>query len=482
MNVRKLHVVNASAPSSCQFLLSILELPIVGLCCVLHGSVSTCPLAQSPHLSFESQIGLKSSRDHILSGRQTFRRHKATNDRNVRPRDEIRYFESDHQSALPTSATDTLNTIIGLVLTRMASSSAHTPECFASALSKVRRLSISSLPHQSRPAQLLVALEATVFGNSDVTPGAHNASAYLDALLQCLQRAYPDEGKMEIMGLGAVIPATLYLLAIVVPETPTRELLSKISPLLECLLPLYPTALEQPPAIRSLLQITTFVLVVAPPALLNSSPLLKKAWNHLLGLNLDPRPKVRHLAQEGVRQVLCTPVPPRTSAGAHPYLPRARGWVTSVLEEEAKSGGTSSKGKKARLADGEDAEGKRAIWVVQGLRGWIAVWGNQVSRSSKRIAEYADRRRSTSRSSARYCCPCHFSPISPRKSTPSSPICSRRRQTTLLAPNHQPLQTFQPSWTRYCHHHRRSSRTPRTSRRICLLSHRHSSRCPYKTR
>ena len=66
------------------------------------------------------------------------------------------------------------------------------------------------------------------------------------------------------------------------------------------------------------------------------------------------------------------------SPSAHPYLPRAREWVTEVLEEEAKTGGASSKVKKAKFADGEDAEGKRAIWIVQGLRGWVAVWGDEV--------------------------------------------------------------------------------------------------------
>lgn len=49
----------------------------------------------------------------------------------------------------------------------------------------------------------------------------------------------------------------------------------------------------------------------------------------------------------------------------------------NVLEEEVKTGG--ARGKKARFADAEDMEGKKAIWVVQGLRGWVAVWGDEVS-------------------------------------------------------------------------------------------------------
>lgn len=269
---------------------------------------------------------------------------------------------------------------------------------FATALSNVRRLTSSNLAHQSKPAQLLVAIEQTISSqlasssssSSSSLTLPHSATAYFASLLQCLERACADEvqggneediAETENMGQGALIPATLYLLAIVVPETPTQVVLSKVSPLLECILPLYDTALEHPPALRSLLQITTSLLAFAPAGLLSSSPLLKKSWNYLLELNLDPRPKVRHLAQEGVRKVLTTPIPPKLTPGAHPYLPRAREWTMRILQEEASgaNGAAASSKKKARFADGEDGEGKKGIWVVQGLRGWVAVWGEDVS-------------------------------------------------------------------------------------------------------
>ena len=269
--------------------------------------------------------------------------------------------------------------------------SIDTPETLEGALAKVRRLNGSNLPHQSKPAQLLIAIESSLkstlpaASSSSAVP-AYTSTAYFAALFQCLEKAVNDEvgededmAETENMGQGALIPATLYLLAIVIPETPAQVVLSKLSPLLECLLPLFDTALEHPPALRSLLQITTSLLLFATGPILSSSPLLKKAWNYLLELNLDPRPKVRHLAQEGVRKVLTTPVPPKLTAGSHPYLPRAREWVTAHLEEEAKNGGSSSKGKKARFADADDGEGKKVIWIVQGLRGWVAVWGDEVS-------------------------------------------------------------------------------------------------------
>lgn len=267
------------------------------------------------------------------------------------------------------------------------------PASFGTQLANVRRLTGSSLSHQSKPAQLLTAVEQTI---STSLPGStipYPATAYFTSLLSVLEKACSDDilpgetgeemAETEQMGGGALIPATLYLLAIVVPETPSSVVLSKLSALLECLLPLHDAALAHPPALRSLLQITTALLLFGTrqPGLLGSSPLLKRAWNYLLELNLDPRPKVRHLAQEGVRKVLVTPVPPRLVPGAHPYLPRARDWVTSALEEDISASGSSKKGKgkKARFADAEDAEGKKSIWVVQGLRGWVAVWGEDVS-------------------------------------------------------------------------------------------------------
>lgn len=260
-------------------------------------------------------------------------------------------------------------------------------ETLDSALTKVRRLNGSGLAHQSKPAQLLIAIEASLQSTLPSSSSSGFAStAYFSALLQCLEKAVNDEvgndddiAETENMGQGALIPATLYLLAIVIPETPAQVVLSKLSPLLEAILPLFDSAFEHPPALRSLLQITTSVLLFSPPALLNSSPLLKKAWNYVLELNLDPRPKVRHVAQEGVRKVLCTPIPPKVAAGGHPYTARAREWVSAHLEEEIKSGGGSSQ-KKARFADAaDDAEGKKVIWIVQGLRGWVAVWGDEVS-------------------------------------------------------------------------------------------------------
>lgn len=242
-----------------------------------------------------------------------------------------------------------------------------------------------------------------------------------------------DEGGEEIaetenMGQGALIPAVLYLLAIVIPETPANVVISKLSSLLESILPLFENAMEHPPALRSLVTIIPALILFASPSVLNSSPLLKKSWAYLLELNLDARPKVRHLAQEGVRKVLTTPIPPKVVPGGHPYLPKAREWVEGIMEEESK-GGASSK-KKARFVDGEDGEGKRAIWVVQGLRGWAAVWGEAVSYLLLDVELMI----STWQIYVVYYYRSHPSHISLLKSIPCSPTYSHRPRQTAPRP------------------------------------------------
>ncbi|ORX37048.1 putative ribosomal protein [Kockovaella imperatae] len=269
-------------------------------------------------------------------------------------------------------------------------------ESLSTSLAKLRRLTSSAQAHQAKPAQLLEAIESTL--NSTVLSSSSSSSslvssgpsptAYFVALLQCLEKACADEvparpatskrgadeemAESENMGQGALIPATLYLLALVVPEAPAKVVASKIDPLMSHVLELFETAMPHPPALRSLIQISTSTILASTSSQLNSSPLLKKAWSYILELNLDPRPKVRHLAQEGLRKVLTTPIPPKMIAGNHPYTGRARDWMLSALDEESRG---EAKGKKARF-DGGD-EGKKVIWLVQGLRGWVSVWGDE---------------------------------------------------------------------------------------------------------
>lgn len=272
------------------------------------------------------------------------------------------------------------------------------PPDFPTALANIRRLTASKLAHQAKPAQLLAAIEATLataLPNEQGPP--FSSTAYFASLVGCLSKACaPGNKDADDFSDGGLVPAALYLLAAVAPETPRQVVVNQQQTLVPLLVALFDKSLAHPPALRSLITVVTVVLTATPAAGLNGSPLLKRAWNHLLELNLDSRPKVRHLAQEGVRRTLSTPVPPKLIAGDHPYLARARDWVAGVLNEEAKGGASQAQAKKVKFAGvkgavmqgSEDMEGKRAIWVIQGLRGWVNVWGEEVSCPWGRLKMY----------------------------------------------------------------------------------------------
>src|SRR4051794_34023501 len=82
------------------------------------------------------------------------------------------------------------------------------------ALAKIRSHTSSKLLHQKTPAVLLHALEATFTEqNAEKTPTAYFA-AILTTLDGTLQKGAPS------LGEGDVLPAELYLLALVAPFVP----------------------------------------------------------------------------------------------------------------------------------------------------------------------------------------------------------------------------------------------------------------------
>ena len=190
----------------------------------------------------------------------------------------------------------------------------ETQQPLTTSLTNIRRLSSSSLAHQAKPAQVLIAIESTLA--AELPEGAeHSPTAYFVAILSCLSKAVfvpaGSKAKTDIAETGGLTPAILYLLATVLPYTPRPILLSHLSTLLPLLTNLFPIAQQYAPPLRSLLQITATILTSAPPPSTLSSPLLKKIWNHVLTFLLDARPKIRHLAHETVRRTLMMPTPPR---------------------------------------------------------------------------------------------------------------------------------------------------------------------------
>ncbi|GJE94485.1 NUC173 domain-containing protein [Phanerochaete sordida] len=227
------------------------------------------------------------------------------------------------------------------------------------ALSKIRPHTSSSLPHQKAPATLLKALESTFREqNTDKTATAYFAALLttLDGTLQASRAAGPA------LGDGDVLPAELYLLALVAPFVPHPVIRSNLNTIINLSAPLFPALVPHAPPLRS--QLTFYAAVFATlerPQL--ETPGLRNAFNSILHLCLDPRPKVRKKAAEIVKDVLANPPPPMLR---HPYAERTAEWVNASLGDLT-GGLPKFKGKKTD-SDGTDT----AIHLLAFLRPVLA--------------------------------------------------------------------------------------------------------------
>lgn len=228
------------------------------------------------------------------------------------------------------------------------------------ALSKIRPHTSSSLPHQKAPATLLKALESTFREqNTEKTPTAYFAALLttLDSTLQASRTSGPA------LGDGDVLPAELYLLALVAPFVPHPVIRANLNTIINLSAPLFPALVPHAPPLRS--QLTFYAAIFAAlerPQL--ETPGLRNAFGSILHLCLDPRPKVRKKAAELVKEVLANPPPPMLR---HPYADRTAEWVNASLSELTAGGLPKFKGKKAD-SDGSDT----AIHLLAFLRPVLA--------------------------------------------------------------------------------------------------------------
>lgn len=182
----------------------------------------------------------------------------------------------------------------------------------------------SSLPSQKAPAVLLNALESTL--DSSRTPVAYFA-ALITTLDQALKRETSRPLNETALADGAIIPATLYLLSVVVPAVPSTVLRSHLTIILDTLSPLFPSLTPHVPPLCS--QIAIYAAVF--PALEStqfSAPLLRQSFVSILELALDPRHKVRRKAQAALGEILASPPTPLIK---HPYSEQVAQYVLGVL-------------------------------------------------------------------------------------------------------------------------------------------------------
>jgi ribosomal RNA-processing protein 12 len=191
------------------------------------------------------------------------------------------------------------------------------------ALAKIRPHTHSKLAHQKAPASLLQAIEATFSDqNTQRTPTAYFAAlvSTLDAILQ------KNETGLEE---GDVLPAELYLLALVLPFVPSPVIRAHLQTLLSLTSPLFPELIPHAPPLRSQLTLYQTIFLSVDRSHLEVQG-LRQSFASILNLCSDPRPKVRKKAAELVKEVLASPPPP---LARHPYAERAAEWVRSSLAE-----------------------------------------------------------------------------------------------------------------------------------------------------
>nr|VWP02479.1 G protein alpha subunit [Ganoderma boninense] len=216
------------------------------------------------------------------------------------------------------------------------------------ALSKVRPHTSSSLAHQKAPATLLRAIEAT-FREQNTAP---SATAYFAALLTTLDAALQSSrASGPALGDGDVLPAVLYLLAVVAPHVPHPVIRSNLSTIITLTSPLFPALSPHAPPLRSQLALYGTVILALDRSQLDTQG-LRQAFMTILQLAIDPRPKVRKKAAEVVKDVLSAPPPPTIK---HPFAEKVAEWVKVALSEVSSGGLPKFKGKKAETEGSEAA-------------------------------------------------------------------------------------------------------------------------------
>lgn len=233
-------------------------------------------------------------------------------------------------------------------------------------LSKIRPHTSSSLAHQKAPATLLKALEATFNEQSaERTPTAYFAALLttLDGSLQTAQTSGPT------LGDGDILPAELYILALVMPFVPHPVVRANLDTLISLTAPLFPALVPHAPPLRSQLTIYASLFGALDKPQLEAHG-LRQAFASILHLCLDPRPKVRKKAAELVKDVLSQPPPPTLR---HPYADRVAEWAVNALSELA-GGVPKFKGKKV------DTDGSgTAIHLIAFLRPVLSFLPSSVS-------------------------------------------------------------------------------------------------------
>ncbi|KAH7888705.1 armadillo-type protein [Phlebopus sp. FC_14] len=191
------------------------------------------------------------------------------------------------------------------------------------ALAKIRPHTSSSLAHQKAPANLLHALESTL----EEKGAERTPTAYFAAIITTLDGTL--QKKETTFGEGDLLPAELYLLALVAPFAPHPVVQTNLNTLLSLTSPLFPALASHAPPLRSQLTLYNSIFRALDRSQLDVIG-VRRAFATILQLCLDPRPKVRKRAADLVNDVLSNPPSPLLR---HPYAQRVAEWMQISLHQ-----------------------------------------------------------------------------------------------------------------------------------------------------
>ncbi|TDL26142.1 NUC173-domain-containing protein [Rickenella mellea] len=208
------------------------------------------------------------------------------------------------------------------------------------ALQKIRPHKTSSVAHQKAPATLLGAVETTFKEqNTERSP-----TAYFAALLTTLDSTVQKERAGQFsLAEGDLLPAELYLLALVAPHVPPPVLRTNLDTVLSLTAVLWPSLIPHAPPLRSQLSMYNAVLLALDRSQLEI-PTVRQSFATILQLVGDSRPKVRRKAADLVRDVLESPPSPLVQ---HPYTESVAEWSLKTLAGVNAGGVGKQKGKKS---------------------------------------------------------------------------------------------------------------------------------------
>ncbi|WFD22899.1 pre-rRNA processing protein [Malassezia equina] len=206
------------------------------------------------------------------------------------------------------------------------------------ALARIRHHTTSKLQNQRMPAQLLVAIEATLAERaaSDATEEVHGPTAYLLALESLLsaESVTPDVHASAVYLLSTVLP---HVAAGVVRAKSVALLSAVAAPLAEP----HGASENMNARIRAALGVVEALLEHVPPSdrvMLERERTWTTVWDLVLSLCIDARPKVRRRAHELVAHVLGLPA----WEHRHPYAMRTMRWAVQTLEHVAAARGVAT--------------------------------------------------------------------------------------------------------------------------------------------